>query len=365
MTYDPEARALDREILNLISRWHSIGADIDDRYFNDLALRVFAHQLRYNEPYARYAASFGVTLSALPATWNDIPAVPSAAYKETVLATFDVSRAALAFQTSGTTQGIAGRHYMENAALYDAALLATFDRFVLAGRPPLRYCNLVPNPSERPQSSLGYMMATIAGRRGLGDTGWYVRDDSLLADAFFADLAAAAAQRQPVCIASTAFALADAMGAMQARAVCFALPAGSCIMETGGFKGHTRSVSREEFYDAICARFGVSRADIVSEYGMTELTSQYYDVCESAQGARFKHGPPWLRTRVTGAAGETLPRGTAGALVHVDLANRSSCVAVQTEDLGALYDRGLVLAGRDADAALRGCSLDAETLRRR
>ncbi len=49
--------------------------------------------------------------------------------------------------------------------------------------------------------------------------------------------------------------------------------------------------------------------------------------------------------------------------MHVDLANRSSCVAIQTEDLGVQFDEGLVLIGREQGASLRGCSLDAEELR--
>ena len=48
--------------------------------------------------------------------------------------------------------------------------------------------------------------------------------------------------------------------------------------------------------------------------------------------------------------------------MHVDLANRSSCVAIATEYLGIEVDGGIVLIGREQDAALRGCSLDAEEL---
>ena len=91
---------------------------------------------------------------------------------------------------------------------------------------------------------------------------------------------------------------------------------------------------------------------------MTELCSQYYD----ASGTRSFVGPPWLRTRVVGPDRKTLPRGEIGSLLHVDLANRSSCIAIQTEDLGMQGDDGLVLLGRDREAALRGCSLDAERL---
>src|SRR5690348_3745538 len=38
--------------------------------FNSLALDIFAHQLRYNEPYAKYCATFGVTLNSIPALWE-------------------------------------------------------------------------------------------------------------------------------------------------------------------------------------------------------------------------------------------------------------------------------------------------------
>ena len=40
-------------------------------------------------------------------------------------------------------------------------------------------------------------------------------------------------------------------------------------------------------------------------------------------------------------------------------------MAIQTEDLGVATDEGLVLIGRDREAAPRGCSLDAEGLKTR
>lgn len=368
MSYHSEAAALDDEILAIIARWHAEGDAIDERDFGDLALRVFAHQVRYNEPYARYAGSFGYGASSLPASWHDIPPVPAAAYKEATLATFDASQAALAFVTSGTTRKIGGRHYMETRDLYDAALLAGFDRFILAGRPRLRYLNIVPDPADRPESSLGYMMGRVSAERGDGNTGWYVRGDELFVEAFFADLNAAIAQAQPVCVAATAFGLVEILDAMRERGLVLPLPERSCIMETGGFKGRTRVVSREDLYRDICQRFACGPETIVAEYGMTELTSQYYDrspCVPHGVGNRFKAAPPWLRTLVIGIDGKTLANGTVGALVHVDLANRSSCVAVQTEDLGAMFDDGLIVIGRETGAALRGCSLDAEELLRR
>jgi hypothetical protein len=356
-SYREEAAALDAEILRCIAI-----RSVPD--FDDLALRIFAHQLRYNRPYSQYCASLGVTLARMPAGWEHIPPVPAAAYKEAALCTFEPSKAALAFETSGTTQGVGGKHYMETAALYDAALLAGFREGMLQGVDrKLRYLLLVPNPAKRPQSSLGYMMRKVAQEYGDGSEAWYLDGDDLHAGAFVRDCEAASKAGVPVCIAGTAFAFVALLDDLKRRGVAsLPLPAGSRIMETGGFKGRTRIVHRAALYAELASAFSIPQHRIIAEYGMTELTSQYYDT--TFDSARIKTAPPWLRPRVVGPDGKTLPRGVVGGLVHVDLGNRSSCVAIQTEDLGiATEDGGIVLIGREQGAELRGCSLDAEQLR--
>jgi hypothetical protein len=367
MSYEADSQALDAEILAVIEAWHRTGERLEEPAFDALALRLFAYQLRYNEPYARYCARLGVTLSSLPPTWAGIPAVPAPAFKSAALATFAPDAAALIFETSGTTGGTGGKHYLETPALYDAALLAGFDRFMLADAPKLRYFNCVPNPADSPHSSLGYMMRRVAERRGDGRTGWYLRDGHLLDDEFVADLQAAIAQAQPVCIAATAFALVHLLDAMDRRGLRVALPPGSRIMETGGFKGRSRIVARAELYARACERFGLHSAAIVAEYGMTELSSQYYDAPDGRGSPenRRKLAPPWLRGRVVGPDRVRLTPGATGSIVHVDLANRASCIAIATEDLGVEVDEGLVLLGRTSDSPPRGCSLDAEDLRAR
>jgi Acyl-protein synthetase, LuxE len=375
VTYEQEAAQLEAEILAAIER-----RSVPD--FNDLALRIFAHQLRYNVPYAKYCASLGVTAESLPASWEAIPAVPTGAYKEAALSTFDPARAALVFETSGTTRGIGGKHYMEHAKLYDAALLAGFrDAMLPDMSTPLRYFMLVPNPAQRPQSSLGYMMRKVAATFGDGNERWYLDGDVLNVDSFVINVRAASADGVAVCVAGTAFAFVQLLDALEERGITsLPLPSGSRIMETGGFKGRTRIVQRSELYAALERVFALPPHRIVAEYGMTELTSQYYDdvmlrhpfdnaqdrlrMAEPVDAPRIKRGPPWLRPRVAGPDSKTLPKGIVGALVHVDLANRSSCVAVQTEDLGVeTDDGGIILIGREQGAELRGCSLDAETLR--
>jgi hypothetical protein len=367
LDYFTESQALDREILGVINAWHRHGIELTQGEFNDLALRLFDYQLRYNAPYARYCERLGITRDDPPASWEAIPAVPAPAFKEAKLTTFDSAAAALVFETSGTTDGKPGRHYLETPALYDAALLAGFDRFMLADGVALRYFNCVPNPRESPHSSLGYMMKRVAEERGDGKSAWYLRDGELLFDWLKRDLHGSMAERQPVFLAATALALVHVLDAMEGEGLRISLPAGSRIMETGGFKGRSRMVSREELYERTCDRFGVEPEAIVAEYGMTELASQYYDRVPTgvALAQRRKIAPPWLRARVVGPDRKTMPLGEIGSILHVDVANRSSCIAIQTEDLGIQYGDGLVLIGREIDAEPRGCSLDLEDLRQR
>jgi Acyl-protein synthetase, LuxE len=355
MTYEAESAALDEEILRLIEGWRFHGQTLDDVAFNDLALRLFAYQARYNAPYARYCKRLGIEQ---PRSWEEIPATPAAAFKEFAIATFEPKSAALVFETSGTTNGSPGRHSMENRTLYDAALIAGFERFLRPDNEQLRYFNLVPDPAQNPRSSLGYMMRRVAEVHANGRAGWYLRGDGLLVDELLRDLRHAIDANESVCLAATAFALLGLLDEMDQRSLRVTLPQGSRVMETGGFKGRTRTVDRSELYSRAANALGVSQSQIIAEYGMTELTSQYYDVLPH----RRKVGPPWLRARVVGPDRKTLPKGEMGSLLHVDLANRSSCIAIQTEDMGVQHDDGLELLGRAQDAPPRGCSLDAEEL---
>ncbi len=360
-----DARALDEAFLAIVRDWANGGAGCDEARFDELARATFGYQLARNVPYARYAATLGYDTAHLPGSWRDIPGVPTGAFKDATLATFDPVQAELEFHTSGTTAAHSGKHFIERAAIYDAALLAGFDRFMLPDRPKLRYLNLVPNPRVRPHSSLGYMMGHVSVLRGDGKATYFLDDDRVDVPAFVRVLTAACDEGQAVCVAGTAFAFVALLDALAAEGTRFAAPPGSRIMETGGFKGRTRSVERDELYSGLAAALGIPQHAIVAEYGMTELVSQFYDAPESRSSAvRVKASPPWLRTLVVDADGREVADGSVGFLRHVDLGNRSSAVAIETEDRGYRTAGGIMLLGRDLDAPARGCSLDAEDLLR-
>jgi hypothetical protein len=172
----------------------------------------------------------------------------------------------------------------------------------------------------------------------------------------------------PVLVLGTSFAFVHLIDGGAGRNL--KLPSGSRVMQTGGFKGRSREVRPDELRKTISVMFGVPESHVVSEYGMTELSSQLYEgTLSAALGfyAETTHGfyfaPPWLNvSTVDPVSLLPLPRGETGLLRFVDLANVDSCVAIQTMDLGRVSEAGVELFGRAPGAMLRGCSLAVEDL---
>ena len=129
------------------------------------------------------------------------------------------------------------------------------------------------------------------------------------------------------------------------------------VVETGGFKGRTREVLRDVLYGLFQSRLGVPENHCHSEYGMSEMASQFYGVGLDPT----KRGPHWVRTRaIDPDTGDDAPPGVPGLLRHYDLANFNSVLALQTQDMGTVTPEGFILHGRAPDAEVRGCSLTVE-----
>ena len=162
--------------------------------------------------------------------------------------------------------------------------------------------------------------------------------------------------QEPITLFGTAFAFVQLF---DATGEDWRLPDGSLIIETGGFKGRTREVPRDELYGLFETRLGVPAGRCHSEYGMCEMASQFYGFGLEP----VKRGPHWVRTRAMDPeTGEDARPGHAGLLRHCDLANFNSVLALQTQDSGTLTEDGFLLHGRAPDADLRGCSLSVEEL---
>jgi hypothetical protein len=126
-------------------------------------------------------------------------------------------------------------------------------------------------------------------------------------------------------------------------------------------------VPRPEFYARLHDSFGVPLSHIVNEYGMTELSSQFYDVSLiTGNATNRKSIPAWTRVLcIDPATNCAMPEGVPGLIRIYDLANVGSACVLQTEDVGVKYGKTFEVHGRVAHAAVRGCSLDAEHLFRK
>jgi hypothetical protein len=92
-------------------------------------------------------------------------------------------------------------------------------------------------------------------------------------------------------------------------------------------------------------------------YGMTELSTQFYDQ-GNQRVPSLKQGPHWIRSRVIDPlTGQDVPQGERGVLSHCDLANFNSVTTILTEDVGMMADHGFVLLGRAQGAQAKGCSM--------
>jgi hypothetical protein len=339
----------------------------DPERFERLALALFAHQFERCEPYGRFAAARGARPSQI-ATWREIPAVPTGAFKELPLRSFPALATKHVFRTSGTSVEKRGALYLDTLELYEASLLPSFETGVLPeligtrGRMPILV--LAPSPAEVEDSSLSHMFGVVLKQRGAAGSDYFVRHGRLELASLALALERAIAAGTPLALCGTAFAFVHLLDAMEQAGRRLALPTGTRIMETGGFKGRTRELAREQLYAELEARLGVPPQRIVNQYGMTELGSQFYDSVLVQPGEpRRKLAPPWTRVRVVDPeTGWDVPAGEVGLIQIVDLANTGSVLAVQTADLGRELLRGFEVIGRSPAAEARGCSIAADEM---
>jgi len=328
--------------------------------FDTLAVDLARFQERTVPGYARLCAARGVDPARMVRA-VDAPAVPTDAFKLAHVFAFDATDAAVTFRTSGTTLGARGTHFMRDVGTYDVAALA-FGREMLARGLTLPISVLVIGPSadEAPDSSLAHMCTLFARALTQGAVArqtFFVRAGSLDVDGVRARVAVLD-PAAPAVVLATSFALVHLLDALGGERL--ALPAGSRVMQTGGFKGKSREVAADVLRHDTALAFGVPERAVIGEYGMTELSSQFWEATLVDEGAR--HGvylaPPWAR--VVAVDPETLapvPDGAIGIARVEDLANVDSAFAILTQDRVRSVAGGFELLGRASGAPPRGCSI--------
>lgn len=338
-------------------------ADAGSERFETLALEIFAHQFAHCAAYQDYCLSRGRTPDTV-ADWRAIPPVPIVAFKHADLCCGPAVRT---FLSSGTTAGLAtrSRHQLPDLRLYHASALAGLRQFLVPDLRRGRLVSIVHRVEDLPDSSLAQMVSWAMAAFGTADSIAAMGPDGVDLDAFIAALRASERDGEPLVLLATTGALVRVLDRCRERGATFRLPHGSRLMDTGGDKGAPRHLSRNGLLHAVWNTFAIPGYFCVNEYGMAELSSQFYDsvITDRVRGChrpRRKLGPHWVRTLVLD--GETLTPvepGRPGLLCHIDLANAGSAMAVLSEDVGCQVREGFQLLGRAPDAEARGCSLTA------
>jgi len=400
-----------RRLRDAISRASELPDSLDDNEFQALALELFQLQYQHIAPYRSLCDRRQKTPSNVT-NWRDIPALPTSAFKDLDLTSLPPAERTHVFHSSGTTEQRPSRHFhnRDSLAVYETSLLPWFAKHVLksaAGFQPavraatnltatlelnaplyspspfneeragvrseskhytpdsLKFIALTPSPKFSPNSSLIHMFESVQKEFGTGeikfygelgaDKAWEIRFPDV-----FAALENAVTTDQPVLLLGTAFLFVHLLDELEARQKHFQLPAGSRLMETGGYKGRSRELPKAELHRQLATRLGLPDSHILCEYGMSELSSQAYDrVCGSAAPRHFQF-PPWARVVIVSPeTGLEVAIGETGLVRIHDLANVWSIAAVQTEDLAIRRADGFELLGRAVQSEPRGCSLMA------
>ncbi len=394
-TLSTEYAARDAEFQNLLA---SSAAE-----FNELSLTLFRFQFERNAAYRLLCEAQRMTPEKVLA-WPEIPTVHTIAFKELELTSLAADERTSVFFSSGTTLQKRSRHFhsMESLALYEASLLPWFERHMLAGvndlvdeqllgpLDKLPFLALTPPPDGAPNSSLVHMFNTVQRTFGARDSLFTGRVDSTGAwtldiDATLFAIRKSMCANRPLVLLGTAFNFVHLLDHFAASNMRYRLARGSRVLETGGYKGQSREVPKTELHASITKHLGIAPEYIVTEYGMSELSSQAYDRVageEVAQSpgskvqshpvassplpaqplthSRLFHFPPWVRAQVISPeTNREVPEGETGLLRIFDLANVRSVMGIQTEDLAIRRGEGFELIGRAAQSEPRGCSLMA------
>ena len=229
------------------------------------------------------------------------------------------------------------------------------------------------------------MFAALAERYGTSESGHFLSQGELNIKALSRALQAAVAAAEPVFLLGASFSYVHLLDSSIPK---LSLPPGSRALETGGFKGKSREVSRAELHRALVQRLGLQPQLIAAEYGMSELSSQLYEPSirwaelghTNRTGRRLYLAPPWMRVEILDPI-DLSPRnhGEFGSVALFDLLNLDSASWLLTGDIGRLVPgepkacpgyiaglpagvMGLELQGRAPGAPAKGCSLQLDQI---
>jgi hypothetical protein len=325
--------------------------------FASVSLEIFRNQAVYCEPYKRYLSFLGADTSKIRKI-EDIPFFPIQFFKsEEVISEKianshnntiqgDISPQKIIpqkiFTSSATTGMTPSRHLVTDLSIYERSFSQGFQ---LQYGNPQEYAILALLPSylEREGSSLVYMVEGLMKQSANPSNGFYLYNHKELSEM----LSKLKESSQKTILIGVSFALIDFVTHFNVD-----FP-NLVVIETGGMKGKSEELTREELHKKLQEGFGVDH--IHSEYGMAELLSQSW-----SKGKGLFSAPPWMDIIIRDLNNpfRILPTGKKGGINIIDLANINSCSFIETQDLGIKETEDVFkILGRIHNSELRGCNL--------
>ncbi|UZR95129.1 acyl transferase [Chondrinema litorale] len=315
--------------------------DKNEQEFKELCLEIFYFQAKENPVYKEYLEALKVKPKEINRIEN-IPFLPISFFK-TSNVICKHANPVITFESSGTTGMQTSRHFVSDPDFYKVASEKIFNSFYGSLKDFSIYA-LLPSYLERSNSSLIFMVQHFI-ENAQSDSGFFLHNIEKLVE----QLAEAKVKNKKIILLGVTFALLD-------LAEKYEIDLSSVIvMETGGMKGRRKEMIREEIHEILKRKLNIS--EVHSEYGMTELLSQFY-----SKGNGVFSGPDWAGILIRDVSDpfsvDTIRQN--GTINVIDLANIDSCCFIETNDIGNFTTEGkkeFEVRGRLDKSDIRGCNL--------
>ncbi|MCY4162354.1 MAG: acyl transferase [Flavobacteriaceae bacterium] len=310
------------------------------QYFDEHALILFKHQYTNNLIYRRYCQQIGKSIKSVHKV-DEIPFLPISFFRSHKVYSSNKPHE-IVFESSRTTSEVPSKHFVQDVKIYEKSFLTGFEN-ILGSVSDYAILALLPTYLERKNASIIYMVNALIRYSRNPDSSFYLKEYQTLAS----QLKKFNRQHKK----NILFGLSSALLEF-AQQYPLQLK-NTIVMETGGTKGMSQEISKQELHDRLKKAFGLT--SIHSEYGMTELLSQAYSVSDY-----ILKTPPWMKIWIADVTDpfEILGYNKTGAIHVIDLANIDSCSFIATQDLGKLKSESTFeLMGRFDHADIRGCNL--------
>lgn len=306
--------------------------------FDELALKIFNYQIKYNPIYAAYAAL--ILKGKSPNNIFEIPFLPITFFKQEQI--ICKGKAVETVFLSSGTEGKKSKHLVSDLSIYRNSYLNSFKIFY---GDVTQYCilSLLPNYREQEGSSLIYMVNDLILKSKQKNSGFYLNN--------YEKLAIILEELERIGQKTILFGVSHALLEL-AKSFPQKLEH-TIIIETGGTKGNKKEILKKELHQTLQNAFALE--SIHSEYGMTELLSQSY----SKKNGVFK-SPPWKKVLIRDINDPLtiVKEDKTGGINIIDLANIYSCPFIATQDLGKTFDNEtFTILGRFDSSDIRGCNL--------